>query len=153
MQQFSPPRSTLCTSYLCLTSGSDGRGSLPVLDGTAAAAAGLNGLDDLVRLDIAVRDAAEDDVLAIEPRGDDSGDEELGAVAAGTLAIIQHVLATDVRVGAGVGHGEEEGLVVGQLEVLVAELLAVDGLSTSALLFVSLPAQRRRRIGYLRCHG
>ena len=32
----------------------------------------------------------------------------------------------DVRVGTGGGHGEEEGLVVLELEVLVAELLAVD---------------------------
>lgn len=38
-----------------------------------------------------------------------------------------------VRVGAGVGHGEEEGSVVGQLEVLVGELVAVDGFTTSAL--------------------
>jgi hypothetical protein len=38
-----------------------------------------------------------------------------------------------IRVGAGVGHGEEERLVVGELEVLVGELLAVDGLSTGAL--------------------
>lgn len=42
-----------------------------------------------------------------------------------------------LRVGASVSHGQKEGLVVGQLEVLVAELLAVDGLSTSALLAVS----------------
>lgn len=42
-----------------------------------------------------------------------------------------------LRVGAGVGHGQKEGLVVGQLEVLVAELLAVDGLSARALLTVS----------------
>jgi len=39
----------------------------------------------------------------------------------------------NVRVGAGVGHGQKEGLVVGELEVLVGELLAVDGLATSAL--------------------
>jgi hypothetical protein len=39
----------------------------------------------------------------------------------------------DLRVGAGVGHGEEEGTAVLQLEVLIAELLAVDGLATSAL--------------------
>ena len=39
----------------------------------------------------------------------------------------------DLRVGAGVGHGEEEWLVVGELEVLVGELLTVDGLATGAL--------------------
>jgi hypothetical protein len=38
-----------------------------------------------------------------------------------------------LRVGAGVGHGQKEGLVVLQLEVLVAELLAIDGLAASAL--------------------
>ena len=56
-------------------------------------------------------------MTAVQPRGDNGGDEKLGAVG----------------VGAGVGHGEEERLVVGELEVLVGELLAVDGLSTSAL--------------------
>jgi hypothetical protein len=40
----------------------------------------------------------------------------------------------DLRVGAGVGHREEEGSAMLQLEVLVGELLAVDGLATSALL-------------------
>ena len=38
-----------------------------------------------------------------------------------------------VRVGAGVGHGEDTGASVLQGEVLIAELLAVDGLATSAL--------------------
>ena len=59
----------------------------------------------------------EDDVRVIEPRGDDGGDEELGAVG---------VLAS-------VGHGKKEGLGVLQREVLVGELLTVDGLATSAL--------------------
>lgn len=59
----------------------------------------------------------EDDVLAIEPRGDDGGDEELGAV--GVLA--------------GVSHRQETGLGVLQLEVLVGKLLAVDRLSTGAV--------------------
>lgn len=38
-----------------------------------------------------------------------------------------------VRVGAGVGHGENTGTGVLQLEVLVGELLAVDGLAASAI--------------------
>jgi hypothetical protein len=42
----------------------------------------LDGLDHSERL--VVSDLAEDDVLAIEPAGDDGGDEELGAVAVGT---------------------------------------------------------------------
>jgi hypothetical protein len=138
VQHVSPFRSTLCTSYLCLTSGGDGGGTLPVLDRAAAATTGLDGLDNLVRLDIAIRNAAEDDVLAVEPRGDDGGDEELGAVAVVILASSQASSGYDVRVGAGVGHRQEEGLLVGQLEVLVAELLAVDGLATSALPCVSV---------------
>jgi hypothetical protein len=55
-------------------------------------------------------------VLSVEPRSDNGGD--VGKV---------------LRVGAGVGHGQKEGLVVLQLEVLVAELLAIDGLAASAL--------------------
>ena len=63
----------------------------------------------------------KDDVGTIEPAGDDGGDEELGAV--GVLS--------------GVGHGEEEGAVVLQLEVLVGELGTVDALTTCTLLPVS----------------
>ena len=39
----------------------------------------------------------------------------------------------DIRVGSSVGHGEEEWLVVGELEVLIGKLLAVDGLSAGSL--------------------
>lgn len=38
-----------------------------------------------------------------------------------------------LRVGASVGHGEEAGLGVLESEVLIRELLAVDGLATRAL--------------------
>lgn len=38
-----------------------------------------------------------------------------------------------LRVGASVGHGQQVGLAVLLLEVLVGELLAVDGLATGAL--------------------
>jgi hypothetical protein len=71
---------------LKLAGADNGGRALLVLGGAAAAADGLDGLDDLVRLDIAVGDAAEDDVLAVQPRGDNGGDEELGAVAVRGLA-------------------------------------------------------------------
>lgn len=45
----------------------------------------------------------EDDVLSVEPRGDNGGDEKLRAV----------------RVRASVGHGEEVRLIVLELEVLI----------------------------------
>jgi hypothetical protein len=38
-----------------------------------------------------------------------------------------------VRSGTSVGHGEDTGASVPQVEVLILELLAVDGLATSAL--------------------
>lgn len=38
-----------------------------------------------------------------------------------------------VGVGAGIGHGQQTGLVVLDVEVLVGELLAKDGLATSSL--------------------
>jgi len=50
------------------------------LAGTAAS--GLESIDDIQRL--LVSNLAEDDVLAIEPAGDDRGNEELGAVGVGT---------------------------------------------------------------------
>lgn len=42
-------------------------------------------------------------------------------------------LSGDVRVGASVGHGQQTRAGVLDLEVLVGELLAVDGLATSAV--------------------
>jgi hypothetical protein len=110
----------------------DGR-LLVVLDLTAAAASSLKSLDDSQRL--LVRNLAEDDVLAIEPAGDNSGDEELGAVAiwmSCQLCFGVGVRAC-LRVGAGIGHGEKSWLGVLAGEVLVGELLTVDGLATSAL--------------------
>jgi hypothetical protein len=86
-----------------------------ILDLAGVAASGLNGLNNPHAL--FVSNLAEDDVLAIQPGSDNGCNEELGAVG----------------VWAGVGHGEETWLGVLDLEVLVLELLAVDGLSTSAL--------------------
>jgi hypothetical protein len=59
---------------------------------------GLSGVGT-VRLDLGdevetLEDLAEDDVLAVQPRGLDGGDEELGAVGSGT----------------GVSHREKSGL-------------------------------------------
>ena len=59
----------------------------------------------------------EDDVVAVEPVGDDGGDEELRAV--GVLS--------------GVSHRKETRAVVLPDKVLVLKLLAVDGLATSAV--------------------
>ena len=56
-------------------------------------------------------------MLAVEPAGLLGCDEELGAVGVGTS----------------VGHREDTGASVGAREVLISELLAVDGLSTGAV--------------------
>jgi hypothetical protein len=61
------------------TAVDDGRLDL-VLNLTRAGSGGLELLDDVQAL--AISDLAEDHVLAVEPGGDDSGDKELGAVAA-----------------------------------------------------------------------
>jgi hypothetical protein len=61
------------------TSIDDGRLEVQ-LDLAVAGASGLERLDDLHAL--VISDLAKNDVLAIEPGGDDGGDEELGAVAA-----------------------------------------------------------------------
>ena len=76
-------------------------------------AVALNLLDEVGTL----LDLTEDDVLAIEPRGDDGGDEELGSVGSRSS----------------VGHGQKVGSVVTELEVLVGKLVAVDGLSTGTV--------------------
>lgn len=72
---------------------------------------------DLVNNVVALEDFAKDDVAAVQPGGDGSGDEELGTVG----------------VGSGVGHRKKTLLGVLELEVLILELVAVDGLATSAV--------------------
>ena len=114
----------------------DNGGLLVVVDLAGAGAGGLEGLDNVQGL--LVGDLAEDDVLAIEPAGDDGGDEELRAVAGGDVLaffILCYLCRGDVclRVWAGVGHGQKSGLGVLPGEVLIGELLAVDGLATGAL--------------------
>jgi len=81
--------------------------------GTRLGADSLDGLDDIH----ATGDRAEHDVLAIEPVGLDGAQEELGSVGARTS----------------VGHGEDSRTSVLQLEVLVLELGAVDGLASGAV--------------------
>jgi hypothetical protein len=81
-----------------------------------AARAGAQGLDLLHQVH-ASRHGAEHDVLAVQPGGLHGGEEELRAVG----------------VGARVGHGQQAGAGVLQLEILVGELLAVDGFAASAV--------------------
>jgi hypothetical protein len=57
----------------------DNGGLLIIFDGAAPGTGRFQSLDNLHRL--LIGDLTENDVLAIEPRGDDSGDEKLGAVA------------------------------------------------------------------------
>jgi len=97
-------------AHLELTAVGDDDGAA---SGTGLSTLLLDSLDDIHTLD----DLTEDDVLAIEPAGDDSGDEELTAVGVGTS----------------VGHGKKSGLGVTHLEVLILELVAIDGLTTSAV--------------------
>jgi len=93
-----------------LTAGGDQN----LLGGTAALAA--NRLDHLYDIHT-TGDAAEHNVLAIKPGSLGGAEEELRAVGVGTS----------------VGHAENTGASVRQLEVLVRELLAVDALATSAV--------------------
>lgn len=65
-------------SFLVATAVDDG-GLDSGADGAGGGTERLDLLDDVHGL--SVSDLAEDDVLAIEPRGDNGGDEELGAVA------------------------------------------------------------------------
>lgn len=81
-----PSSSSFLTLYLLsLTSRHDGR-RVRVIDLTRVAAAGLEGLDD--PQGVLVGDFAEDDVFAVEPAGDDGGDEELGSVAEVVVLVI-----------------------------------------------------------------
>jgi len=86
-----------------------------MLDLARARSGALEFLDNVQALSIG--DLAKDDVLAVQPGGDNGGDEELRTVGIGT----------------GIGHGEHTRLGMGLLEVLVCELLTVDRLATRAI--------------------
>jgi len=73
----------------------------------------LHFLDDVQTLD----NLTENNVFAVQPLGLDGAEKELAAVGVGT----------------GIGHGQNSGAGVLQLEVLIGKLLAVDGLSSSAV--------------------
>jgi hypothetical protein len=100
---------------------------------TAGAATCLDRPDNAVRLDVTWHDLTEHDVLSVEPRSDNGGDEELRSVAK-TISYRMLTATWNSRVGAGIGHGEEEWLGVLFLEVLVGKLLAVDGATSGSLM-------------------
>lgn len=60
----------------------------------------------------------------------------------GILRVCELLFLGNIRVGAGVGHGEDTGAGVLELEVLVGKLLAVDGLATGTLYGVSMSISR-----------
>ena len=64
-----------------------------------------------------ISNLSEHDVLAIEPSGLHGADKELRSVG----------------VGSSVGHGQSTGASVLEVEVLVLELLSIDGLTTSSV--------------------
>lgn len=74
-------------------------------------------------------------MAAVQPRSNDGGNEKLGAVAAQSVSCAPRIRneRESLRVGAGVSHGQQTRLVMLQLEVLIGELVAVDGLATGAL--------------------
>lgn len=74
---------------------------------------GFNLLNDIHALD----NLSKDNMLAIQPRSLGSAKEKLGSVG----------------VGSGIGHAQDSRSGVLQLEVLVFELVAVDGLASSSV--------------------
>ena len=64
-------------------------------DGAGGGAESLDLLHDLHGLGIG--NLTEDDVLAIEPRGDNGGDEELGAVAADAVSCLRPNFTSDSK--------------------------------------------------------
>lgn len=83
------------------------------MSGARSRAQRLNLLDNIET----VSDLTEDNVLAVQPRAGDSGDEELGAVGVRTS----------------IGHRQQTRLVMSLGEVLIRESSTVDGLSSSTI--------------------
>ena len=82
---------------------------LVVVDLTAAAAGSLKSLDNVQRL--LVSNLAEDDVLAIEPAGDDSGNEELRAVAEKCQLYLGRIIQSAYVLGPALAMERSPGLV------------------------------------------
>jgi hypothetical protein len=82
----------LSKSFLQLTRVDNG-GTLLVLDSTAAGAGSLKSLDNVHGL--LVSDLAENDVATVEPRGNNSGDEELRTVAGDIVSLIEFVVRSE----------------------------------------------------------
>ena len=78
---------------------------------------------DLVNNVHTINDLSKDSVLSVQPWGIGGADEELRSVG----------------VGSGVGHGQDSGTGVSELEVLVGELVSVDGLSSSSVMVCEVP--------------
>jgi len=99
----------------------DGLGS-----GSTARTETLNQLSDV----LAFKDLTKHNVLAVQPRSLDRGDEELGTIG----------------VGAGIRHGQNVRAGVLELEVFVGELGAVDRLS-SATVSISEVSSLKHEVG------
>lgn len=76
-----------CATDLSLTAVDDGRAGV-VLNSTALGSSSLKGADNVHGS--LVGNLAEDDVALVQPRSDDSGDEELGAVAR-KVRLVEHL--------------------------------------------------------------
>ena len=129
-------------------------GNDDLLGGLAALRAErLDLLDDVHTLD----DAAEDDVLTVQPvssemRANLSSSRQLKRWAAENLPWAwnggQEKLRT-VGVWSGVGHGQKTWRGVLKLEVLVLELVAVDALAASSVLVgevATLAPEKKRKV-------
>jgi len=97
--------------HLELTRGSDGDGNLGAI--TRGGGGGLNRGNNIHTLN----HSTKDDMTSIQPRGLDGRDKELRSV----------------RVLARVGHAQDTGTGVTELEVLVLKLGAINRLATSAV--------------------
>ena len=99
---------------------------LVVVDLSASTASSLESTDNTHGL--LISDLAEDNVLAIEPSGDNGGNKELGAVAREHVSwyLRSGVEVQGLRVWSSVGHGQKSRSDVLLLKVLIGELLTVD---------------------------
>ena len=90
-----------------------------VLDNNPGACLSRSGSNRFDRFDNAhsLHNGSENDVLSIQPRSIGRAQKELRTVGVRT----------------GVGHGQTSGPSVSELEVLIRELVSIDGLSTSSI--------------------